>query len=222
MAQREPIVYDFKRDQTYEIGAGITVAMCWPLAEDDKLREKQHRNLCCWTLQQLIGDLTGGSRMPWLIKPIHAFGNTVTGPFGGRHLEKRLAAMLGKGNLVMPFLKFHDYGGIELFEGMTRLSETDLMASIADYDGEHDQGTFDRSNYLQRSWRPALPAIHIAAAVRWEMQIYAKAGETANWFRFLTEQRAIEQWVARAQMIEPVALRAFPEIGDRQIRVRLR
>ena len=68
MAQPEPIVYDFKRDQTYEIGAGITVAMCWPLAEDDKLREKQHRNLCCWTLQQLIGDLTGGSRMPWLIK----------------------------------------------------------------------------------------------------------------------------------------------------------
>lgn len=62
--------------EPYEIGAAVTVLMCWPSAREEAKRMEQHARLCAWAVRKLGADEPGGELRPWAINPLYAFPPT--------------------------------------------------------------------------------------------------------------------------------------------------
>lgn len=214
-------VLDFSQLEPYEVGAMIATWMCWPNVDDDTIRAERFRELCGWSFRQLVGRHPGGESVPWAVKPIYAWVKPTLFDYGSKEFGKRLARMFSFGHDAVVFLKAAQTGREdELFPGMKKLTLSSLLDSRADAAATGGRPPLDAANF-RRLWRPSLPVIHIAAAWQVVQQDYDRAGRVIDQQGFFYDRGMIEDWVREAHRIEPFALKAFPEIGDAQIRFRL-
>jgi hypothetical protein len=220
VSPRPPLFCDFSQFQPYEIGAMIATWMCWPGVDDDVIRANRFNEMCGWSFHQLVARNPGSEILPWSVKPIYVSVKSSNFDYGSKEFAKRLARMFDFGHQSMVFIKAEATGKEELPSCMKKLTLSALLDARADADAVRGRPITDAANF-RRLWRPSLPVIHIAAAWQVQLQIYARAGRVVDAHAFFHDHAVIEDWVRQAHEIEPFALRAFPDIGDEQVRFRL-
>lgn len=210
---------DASRLESFELGAAATVIMCWPDPAQEVLRSDMFEKLAAALLRIAVGDGDAAQQTPRLMKPAYAFRNVDHDVKHMARLEARLEAALVFGHRVMPFLKHADNGASELLPGMDNLSIAALVRAIEEETGE----PIDIANFRKRDWLQWLPVAHLAAAARILLQNHVREQVPPRpWWDMMTSLEVITAWLREAHVLEPIVLRAFPELGPRLARIELR
>lgn len=210
--------FDLAQLEPFEVGAALTVLMCWPAPADEELRGEMHARLSAALLRTVVGNEELALITPRPMKPIYAFRNVDADVEHMKRLDKRLGEALTFGHRVIPFLKHADDGSTELLPGMDKLNLAGVVRAA-----EHEKGLqIDLANFRKRDWLPWLPATHLAAAARILLQQLDREQATPRpWWNLMIDPAMIRRWIHEAKLLEPIVLKAFPEISSKLARIEL-
>lgn len=210
--------FDLAQLEPFEIGAALTVLLCWPAPADEELRGEMHARLSAALLRAVVGSKDLALITPRLMKPIYAFRNVEADLAGMKRLEKRLGDALAFGHRVIPFLMHAANGSGKLLPAMDKLNLAALVRAV-----EHaSNGHVDPGNFRKRDWLPWLPVAHLAAAARILLQQLEREQIAPRpWWDLMTDPAMIGCWLREAKLLEPIVLKAFPKIDSKLARIEL-
>jgi hypothetical protein len=215
-----PLIIDFKKLQVYEAGALLLTHLAYPerTATDDQ-RGGLHATLCALALHELYGQ-SPEWETPQFMKPIYAFRTDKQIDKDLRTFPRRMRDRAIAGRMAMAFLMEAETGKVpELPEGIKRLSLNEISAMVLDENIESEP-----ENIETRTWRPSRPVIHLAAAIQYTLQKFAREKNIhdVTYMDFLLCDFLIEYVVRLAQIYESYLPKSKLEIKPEElIRFRL-
>jgi hypothetical protein len=157
-----PRLIDFTRLEVYEAGADLLTQLAYP-DENEEVRGEVHESLCAYALnfKYLINPDWGVSLQR--LKPIYALRpqhhiDCYLRTFGRRMRDRMVA-----GRMAIGFLKEAKTGQVPA--GIKRLSINEMAELVLE-----EAGYVHPENVETRIWRPSLPVIHLASALRYLSQ----------------------------------------------------
>lgn len=210
--------FDLAQLEPFEVGAALTVLMCWPAPGDEELRGEMQVRLAAALLRTVVGSEDPALVTPRMMKPVYAFRNVDADADQMKRLDKRLGEALTFGHRVIPFLKHADNGSSELLPGMDKLNLAGVVRAA-----EHETGMeIDLANFRKRDWLHWLPVAHLAAAARILLQqLDQEQVAPRPWWNLMIHPAMIGRWLREAKLLEPIVLKAFPDISAKLARIEL-
>lgn len=101
---------------------------------------------------------------------------------------------------------------------MGKLSLAGVVRAAEQESGSH----LDLANFRKRDWLPWLPVAHLAAAARILLQQLEQEQQASRpWWDMMTDPAMILRWLHEAIALEPIVLKAFPEVSSRLAQIAL-
>jgi hypothetical protein len=151
-------VIDFNGVEVYEAGALLITLLAYP-GEKEEVWAQVHASLCSYALRIKSASEPDRATVPQPIKPVYAFRLEQDIERDLKTLERRMRDRIIAGRMGIGFLKESVTGQVP--EGLKRLSINELAELVLD-----DAGYSEPENVEARIWRPSLPVIHLATALR--------------------------------------------------------
>lgn len=210
--------FDLAQLEPFEIGAALTIIMCWPAPRDEELRGDKHTRLAAVLLRLSAGSDEQARITPRPMKSIYAFRNVEEDVENMKRLDNRLSEVLAFGHRLIPFLKHAYNGSTELLPGMDKLNLAGVVRAV-----EHETGNpVDPANFRKRDWLPWLPVAHLAAAARILLQqLEQEQAAPRPWWELMIDPAMIGRWLREAKLLEPIVLKAFPKVSTKLARIEL-
>jgi hypothetical protein len=187
---------DFNRVEVYEAGAALFSLLAYPGDSEEKTRAAVHASLCHYALRLKCEIEPEWALSPQRMKPIYALRTECEVKRDLRTMPRRLRDRMAAGRMALGFLKKEEATRqmIELPAGLSRVSINQMARLVIE-----DTGQTDPENVETRIWRPSLPAIHIASAVRVFLQLTEPIIGKLTLETFLLSREAIECVVRAAE-----------------------
>jgi len=149
---------DFNRVEVYEAGALLITLLAYP-REGEEVWAQVHASLCSYALRIKSASEPNWATVPQPMKPIYAFRLQQDISRDLRTLDRRIRDRMIAGRMGIGFLKEAVTGQVPA--GLKRLSVNELAELVRD-----DARYSEPENVETRIWRPSLPVIHLATALR--------------------------------------------------------
>lgn len=214
-------VFDFRREETYDLGARLlTILACPPDTSDtDEMRGKFHAVLCHEAIKERSRQDPAWANMPHLIRPVYMFRNPKTALRDMKNLDRRLRDRLVAARMAIGFLQKAETGKTPaLPPEVKRLSLNEISEHV-----RKDANQSEATNVQTRIWRPSRPVIHLAAALAVNMNLVEQVHKKESSFGDIIFSRETIEWIViEAEKYEHLLTKSGLNIDlQRLVRIRL-